>query len=54
MLSVIIPARNEESAIVQTIESIISNLKVAHIEHEIIVINDGITIHSSCFYYWSI
>ncbi|BAP55388.1 glycosyl transferase family 2 [Thioploca ingrica] len=46
MLSVIIPARNEESAIGQTIESIISNLKVAQIEHEIIVINDGSTDHT--------
>ena len=43
MLSVIIPACDEESAIEQTIESIISNLKVAQIEHEIIVINDGST-----------
>ena len=41
MLSVIIPARNEEAAIGQTIESIIANLKSALIEYEIIVINDG-------------
>jgi len=46
MLSVIIPALNEETAILQTIESIRSSLCEHMIEHEIIVINDGSSDHT--------
>lgn len=41
MLSVIIPAYNEEQAIQQTIDIIHATLTAANIVHEIIVINDG-------------
>lgn len=41
MLSVIIPARDEEKAIRETIESIRTGLAQAGIEHEIIVVDDG-------------
>lgn len=41
MLSVVIPALNEEQAIKETIESIRGHLDKAGITHEIIVVNDG-------------
>lgn len=41
MLSVIIPAYNEEKNIRATLESIFSYLKENNIEHEIIVVTDG-------------
>jgi len=43
MLSVIVPALNEEFAIQQTIDSICKGLEANSIEYEIIVINDGST-----------
>lgn len=43
MLTVVIPALNEENAIKDTIESIRKTLAAANIEHEIIVVNDGST-----------
>ncbi|MDI6786234.1 MAG: glycosyltransferase family 2 protein [bacterium] len=46
MLSVIIPALNEEDIIKETIGSIRTPLKKANIIHEIIVINDGSSDHT--------
>ncbi|MCP4109293.1 MAG: glycosyltransferase family 2 protein [Desulfobacteraceae bacterium] len=43
MLTVVIPALNEEKAILKTIENIKSALKKHNIEHEVIVVNDGST-----------
>jgi len=43
MLTVVIPALNEENAIKDTIESIKKTLDGAGITHEIIVVNDGST-----------
>jgi len=42
-VSVVIPALNEEAAIVETVDQIRSTLRMAGIEHEIIVVNDGST-----------
>ena len=41
MLSVIIPALNEEGAIAETIDTIARTLAEANITHEIIVVDDG-------------
>src|SRR5262245_2910152 len=41
MLSVIIPARDEEKAIAATVDDICTVLGATGIEHEIIVVNDG-------------
>jgi dolichol-phosphate mannosyltransferase len=43
MLSVIIPARNEEGCIASTVEHLYVELRISRIEHEIIVIDDGST-----------
>src|SRR2546429_357345 len=43
MLSVVIPARNEEAAIAQTINEIRDALTAEKIVHEIIVVDDGST-----------
>jgi glycosyltransferase involved in cell wall biosynthesis len=43
MLSVIIPARNEEAALKQTIDDVRAALDGAKIAHEIIVVDDGST-----------
>jgi dolichol-phosphate mannosyltransferase len=43
MLSVIIPARNEQDCIVSTIEHLYVELRIQGIDHEIIVIDDGST-----------
>ena len=40
-LSIVIPARNEESCIEHTIQSIISSLEQHNIPHEILVVNDN-------------
>lgn len=42
-VSVLIPAYNEQLAIVETIERIISVLRMADLRHEVIVIDDGST-----------
>jgi dolichol-phosphate mannosyltransferase len=43
MLSVIIPARNEDGCIASTVEHLYVELRINRIEHEIIVIDDGST-----------
>ena len=43
MLSVIIPARNEEGCIASTVEHLYVELRIQNIEHEIIVVDDGST-----------
>jgi dolichol-phosphate mannosyltransferase len=40
-LSVVIPARNEEGCISETLTALSSRLRREHIEHEIIVVDDG-------------
>ncbi len=42
-LSVVIPARNEEGCIVETVEGILQTLRRENIAHEIIVVDDGST-----------
>lgn len=42
-LSVVIPARNEEYSITDTVESLIQTLEAAKIDHEVLVVNDGST-----------
>lgn len=41
MLSVVIPARDEEGAIAGTVGAVIERLKQENIEHEVIVVDDG-------------
>src|SRR5947207_2706833 len=41
MLTVVIPALNEEQAIARTVDSVRETLSREGIEHEIIVVNDG-------------
>jgi len=43
LLSIIIPAQNEDGVIVKTVLAFHSTLKTENIKHEIIVINDGST-----------
>ena len=43
MLSVIIPARNEEGCIASTVEHLYVELRLHGIEHEIVVVDDGST-----------
>src|SRR5437016_14286234 len=43
MLSVVIPARNEEGCIASTVEHLHVELRLHGIEHEIIVVDDGST-----------
>src|SRR5262245_6791213 len=43
MLSVIIPARNEQDCIISTIEHLYVELRIHGIEHEIVVVDDGST-----------
>jgi dolichol-phosphate mannosyltransferase len=43
MLSVIIPARNEEGCIASTVEHLHVELRLHKIEHEIVVVDDGST-----------
>jgi dolichol-phosphate mannosyltransferase len=43
MLSVIIPARNEQDCILSTVEHLYVELRIQCIDHEIIVIDDGST-----------
>jgi dolichol-phosphate mannosyltransferase len=42
-LSVVIPARNEERAIANTVRAITAALEREHIDHEVIVVDDGST-----------
>jgi dolichol-phosphate mannosyltransferase len=42
-LSVVMPARNEEGCIVETVTGIIAKLRSESIPHEIVVVNDGST-----------
>jgi dolichol-phosphate mannosyltransferase len=42
-LSVVMPARNEEGCVVETIRGVLSTLRREKIPHEIVVINDGST-----------
>jgi dolichol-phosphate mannosyltransferase len=42
-LSVVMPARNEEGCVVETITGIVSTLRRESIPHEIVVVNDGST-----------
>ena len=41
LLSVIIPAHNEEGHLTGTVEALIAALSAAHIDHEILIINDN-------------
>ena len=41
MLSVVIPAHNEEASIAETLEGLWQHLDGAGIEHELLVINDN-------------
>jgi dolichol-phosphate mannosyltransferase len=43
LLSVVIPARNEEGCIAATIEHLHLELRLHHIEHELVVVDDGST-----------
>ncbi len=43
LLSVVIPARNEEEALPSTVEHLHLELKLNHIPHEIVVVDDGST-----------
>ena len=43
LLSVVIPARNEESAIALTVEHLFVELRLNGVEHEIVVVDDGST-----------
>src|SRR5260370_32791965 len=43
MLSVVMPARNEEGCIVETVTGIMATLQRESIPHEIVVVNDGST-----------
>src|SRR5262245_14420151 len=43
MLSIIIPARNEEGCIASTVEHVFVELRLQGIEHEIVVVDDGST-----------
>jgi dolichol-phosphate mannosyltransferase len=43
MLSVIVPARNEQDCIISTIEHLYVELRIQGIEHEIVVVDDGST-----------
>jgi dolichol-phosphate mannosyltransferase len=43
MLSVVIPARNEEGCIAATVEHLHLELRLQHIPHEIVVVDDGST-----------
>jgi len=43
MLSVLIPAHNEEGQIADTVRGIIEALDLADIDHEVLVVNDGST-----------
>jgi dolichol-phosphate mannosyltransferase len=42
-LSVVIPAHNEEGSVAQTVQAITAALREGHIEHEVIVVDDGST-----------
>lgn len=42
-LSVVIPARNEEGSITETLDRVTSELRRVHIPYEIVVVNDGST-----------
>lgn len=41
MLSIIVPAYNEENTVTKMLDSLISTLKLSNINYEIIIINDG-------------
>src|SRR6266850_5728292 len=43
LLSVLIPARDEEGCIASTVEHLHLELRLNHIAHEIVVVNDGST-----------
>ena len=43
LLSVIIPARNEQDCIASTVEHLHVELRLHHIEHEVLVVDDGST-----------
>jgi dolichol-phosphate mannosyltransferase len=43
LLSIIIPARNEEGAVAGTVEHLHVELRLRNIEHEIVVVDDGST-----------
>lgn len=46
MLSVIIPARNEEGHIAETVDALVKTLNEADISHEIVIINDNSSDHT--------
>jgi dolichol-phosphate mannosyltransferase len=46
-LSVVIPARDEEGCIESTVEHLHLELRLNHIEHEILVVDDGSTDHTA-------
>src|SRR5678816_4101958 len=43
LLSVLIPARNEEGCIASTVEHLYTELRLHNVTHEIIVVDDGST-----------
>jgi dolichol-phosphate mannosyltransferase len=48
LLSVVIPAQNEEGCIASTVEHLFVELRLQNIEHEIIVVDDGSTDSTWC------
>ncbi len=44
-LSVVIPVRNEEGCIAATVEHLHLELRLQHIPHEIVVVDDGSGLH---------
>ena len=43
LLSIVIPARNEEGCICSTVEHLHVELNIRHVPHEIVVVDDGST-----------
>jgi dolichol-phosphate mannosyltransferase len=50
LLSVVIPARNEEGCIVSTVEHLHTELRLQKVPHEIIVVDDGAPIRPGRFW----
>jgi len=48
LLSIVIPARNEESCVAATVEHLYVELRLQGVEHEIVVVDDGSTDSTWC------
>ena len=46
LLSIVIPARDEEGCIAETAQQLHDELQTAGVPHEIIVVDDGSTVHT--------